>query len=138
MRTQQKGFTLIELVVVIVILGILAATALPKFVDLTGDANQAATTGLAGAINGGDSINYATYLTKRTVTDLTVGTTSTQNTTTGCTSGTALLLISQPASLAGYTVSGGVVATPAGTVNSCVLTHTASSKTANFQITVAK
>lgn len=56
---KQKGFTLIELVVVIVILGILAATALPRFVNLTGDAEAAAAAGVAGAIGSSASIQFA-------------------------------------------------------------------------------
>lgn len=47
---RQKGFTLIELVVVIVILGLLAATALPRFIDLTGDARLASVQGVAGGL----------------------------------------------------------------------------------------
>ncbi len=59
MKQQQSGFTLVELVMVIVILGILAVTAIPTFINLTGDAQQAATDGVAGALGSGSAINYA-------------------------------------------------------------------------------
>ena len=58
MKQAQRGFTLIELVMVIVILGVLAAVAIPKFVDLKSDAQQAAMTGVAGAAASASAINY--------------------------------------------------------------------------------
>jgi len=56
---RQSGFTLIELVMVIVILGVLAAVAIPKFVDLKGDAAQAAVNGIAGTLSSASAVNYA-------------------------------------------------------------------------------
>ncbi|MCG3730098.1 type II secretion system protein [Vibrio cincinnatiensis] len=55
---RQGGFTLIELVVVIVILGILAVTAAPRFLNLQGDAREASLKGLQGAMKGAAGITY--------------------------------------------------------------------------------
>jgi len=59
---QQRGFTLIELVVVIVILGLLAATALPKFIDVTTDARQSSVQGVAGGLRAAAALGQAQYV----------------------------------------------------------------------------
>lgn len=59
MQKYQRGFTLIELIIVIVVLGILAATILPKFVDLSSDARKAVLQGVEGAMRSANSIIYA-------------------------------------------------------------------------------
>jgi len=59
---QQSGFTLVELVVVIVILGILAATAIPRYASYTSSARTSAMQGLTGAINSASMVVQGRYV----------------------------------------------------------------------------
>lgn len=59
---QQRGFTLIELIIVIVILGILAVTAAPKFLDIQGDAKASVVKGMEGAMKSASDIIHAKSL----------------------------------------------------------------------------
>ena len=61
---SQQGFTLIELVVVIVILGILAAVAVPKFVDMQSDARLSSLKGLYGSVQSATALAHAQALVK--------------------------------------------------------------------------
>lgn len=60
-RSTQRGFTLIELVVVIVILGILAAFAVPKFMGLEGQARVAAVKSIGGSMESADSMAHGIW-----------------------------------------------------------------------------
>jgi len=84
---NQKGFTLIELVVVIVVLGILAAFALPRFINVTSEARAATVEACAGSLRAAVALARAQYMAEG---DATATTVDMDGTNVTCTAGSGI------------------------------------------------
>lgn len=110
MHNRQSGFTLIELITVIVILGALAVVALPRYIDLQDEAETAATEGVAGSLGAAAAVNLAGAL---------AGDAAAQS-VTDCDQVDDLLAEGTLPS-GSYTITAGALGTGLGSVGQCTL-----------------
>ncbi len=133
MRTQE-GFTLIELVAVIVILGALAVVALPRFISLQEEAEQAAVEGVAGGISSAFAVNYAASLAADSASDYTTVNASGDDIQFGGSGDFDINDVMQ-STISGYTVNScdGFTDTAPGATNDCeIVSDEDSNATATF------
>lgn len=124
MKRMQAGFTMIELIVVIVILGVLAAVAMPKFTDLSTEAKAAALQGVAGAAASAMSVNYGGCSAVNNV--------PAANKCVAVDNCDDIGTLLQGGLPTGYTIAAGALAAPNGTTATCTLTQTSGGATATF------
>lgn len=135
MNKHQQGFTLIELVVVIVLLGIVGAVATAKFQNLAGEAREATGDAIAAEIQSGSAINYASSAvdpTKASITWVDV------NDGGVCATLAASLLQSGALPGGGWTVAGGpITCAAAGDADStCTLNNSTNALAADIPLTI--